>query len=230
MKRILGAVGIVLCVSAVRGADVTELVKQLQSDDNDVRRMAAKALGEGGAESRAAVPALIKALKDHDTFVRRFSAQALGDIGPDAHSAVSSLARALDDPKKEVQSAAAFALSKLGPSGVETLIRMLRDDNKDTAARRKAIDALSNLGPAGHSAVPALTDMLKETTGKGKGKKKMAPDDLRVSAAIALGSLANASDGDTIKTLESLTDKKAKAPRDLKQAANQALRKIRKNK
>jgi HEAT repeat protein len=228
MKRFLGAVGIVLWVSAARGADVNELVKQLQSDDNDARRMAAKALGEGGAESRAAVPALIKALKDRDTFVRRFSAQALGDIGPEAHSAVSSLALALDDPKKEVQSAAAYALSKLGPSGLEMLLRVLRDDSKDTAARRQAIDALSNLGPAGHAAVPALTDLLKEKTIK--GKKKMAPGDLRVSAAVALGSLANASDTETLTMLQSFTDKKSKAPRELKQAANQALRKIRKNK
>jgi HEAT repeat protein len=230
MKRLLGVLGIVLCVSAARGAEVSELVKQLQSEDNDARRMAAKALGEGGAESRAAVPALIKALRDHDTFVRRFSAQALGDIGPEAHSAVSSLALALDDPKKEVRSAAAYALSKLGPSGVETLIRLVRDDSKDTDARHRAIDALSNLGRAGHVAVPALTEVLKEKAAKGKGKKKVAPDDLRVSAAVALGSLANAGDSDTIKTLESFTDKKAKAPRDLKQAANQALRKIRKNK
>jgi HEAT repeat protein len=228
MKRFLGLAGIILCVSAAQGADVDELIKQLQTGDSEVRRSAAKALGEGGAESKAAVPALIKALRDHDTFVRRFSAQALGDIGPDAHSAVPALATALNDPKKEVQSAAAHALGKLGPSGVEILIDLLRDDSKDAATRRQAIDALSNLGPAGHSAVPTLTELLKEKTSK--GKKKVAPDDLRVSAAMALGSLAKAEDTNTIETLESLMDKKSKAPRDLKQAANQALRKIRRNK
>lgn len=226
MKRFLGLAGIVLCAAAVRGADVNDLVKQLQNGDNDARRLAAKALGEGGVESKAAVPALIKALQDRDTFVRRFSAQALGEIGPEAKSAIPALATVLDDPKKIVQIAAANALGKMGPEGVEKLIALLRDDSKDTMARRQAIHSLGDLGAAGHIAVPALTELLKEKT----GKQKTAPNDLRTAAATALGSLAKADDTDTIETLSALTDKKAKAPRDLKQAANQALRKIRKNK
>ena len=229
MKRFLGVVGIVLCAAAARGADVGELIKQLQNGDNDARRAAAKALGEGGAESKAAVPALIKALKDHDTFVRRFSAQTLGEIGPDAQSAVQPLTAVLNDPKKEVQSAAAIALSKLGPSGIETLIGILRDGGKDAAVRRQAIASLSDLGPAAHSAVPALTEVLKEKTAKG-GKKKMDPESVRVDAANALGSLAKSSDTDAVETLSALTDKKAKTPRDLRQAANMALRKIRRSK
>ena len=170
MKRFLGFVGIVLCATAAQGADVDELVKQLQSGDNGERRSAARSLGEGGAESKAAVPALIKALKDRDTFVRRYSAQALGEIGPDAQAAVPSLATALDDPKKEVRSAAANALGKLGPSGLTKLIDIIRDDNKDAGMRRQAIEALGKLGSAGHAAVPALTEVLKEKTGKGKKK------------------------------------------------------------
>ncbi|HEY7424159.1 MAG TPA: HEAT repeat domain-containing protein [Gemmataceae bacterium] len=229
MKRFLGVVGIVLCATAARGADVGELIKQLQSGDNDARRAAAKALGEGGTESKAAVPALIKALKDRDTFVRRFSAQALGEIGPDAQSAVRPLTAAVDDSKKEVQSAAAAALGKLGPSGIESLIGILRDDSKDTAIRRQAITSLGDLGPAAHSAVPALTEVLKEKTAKGK-KKKMDPENVRVDAANALGSVAKSSDTDAIETLSALTDKKAKTPRNLRQAANAALRKIRTNK
>ena len=228
MKRLLGFVGLLLCATLAQGADVDELVKQLQTGDNDARRAAARSLGEGGADSKAAVPALIKALKDRDTFVRRFSAQALGEIGPDAQSAVRSLTTALDDPKKEVRSAAANALGKLGSSGIAALIGILRDDNRDTTTRRQAIDALGNLGPAGHPAVPALTDLLKEKTGK--GKKKGNPSDLRVPAATALGSLAKASDTDTLTTLESFTGKKSKAPRDLKQAAKQAMQQIRRNK
>jgi len=228
MKRILGLVGIVLCASAVQGADVGELVKQLNSDDMELRRAAAKALEEGGAESKAAVPALIKALKDHDTFVRRFAAQALGAIGPDAHRAVPALTMTLNDSHKEVQEAAARALGKLGTSGVEALVVIVRDDSRDATLRRQAIDALSSLGSSARMAVPVLTELLKGPMGK--NKKKAAPDDLRVAAAIALGSLAVPSDTGTIKTLESLTGKKAKAPRDLKQAANQALRSIRRSK
>lgn len=228
MKRFLGLIGIVLCATALRGADVGDLVKQLKSDDKEVRRAAAKALQEGGAESKAAVPALVKALNDRDTFVRRFAAQALGAIGPEAQRAVPALTLKLNDSHKEVQEAAARALGRLGPSGIETLVVILQDDSKDVALRRQAIDTLSNLGGSGRVAIPVLTNLIKEPAAK--GKKKVAPEDLRVAAAVALGSLAARSDSETVKTLESLTDKKSKAPRDLRQAANQALRKIRQNK
>jgi HEAT repeat protein len=228
MTRILGAIGIVLCATTANGGDLGELVKQLKDGDNETRRAAAKSLGEGGAESKQAVPALIYALKDRDMFVRRFSAQALGAIGPDARSAAPALTAALNDPRKEVQESAAHALGRLGPSGVETLVALVRDDGTDTLTRRQAIDSLSNLGAAGRSAVPVLTELLKVKPSK--GKKKGPPDDLRVAAATALGSLAKPGDKDTIAALESLTGKKAIASRDLKQAANQALRKIRMNK
>jgi HEAT repeat protein len=228
MKRIWGLVGILVCAAATQGAEVGELVKQLQEGDSETRRAAATALGEGGAESKAAVPALIKALKDRDTFVRRFSARALGGIGPDAASAAPALTAALSDSRKEVQNAAARALAKIGPSGVTALIGVIRDDAKDAMTRRQAIESLSNAGRAAHDAVPALTELLKEKTGK--NKKKMAPEDLRIDAATALGALATADDKDAIETLKALTDKKAKTPRGLRQAAQMSLRKIGKNK
>jgi HEAT repeat protein len=228
MKHFLGLIGIALCMTTARGADVSELVKQLKSDDIEVRRSAAKALEEGGTESKPAVPALIHALKDRDTFVRRFAAQALGAIGPEARTAVPALTMTLNDSHKEVQEAASHALGKLGPSGVQTLIALVRDDGKDAKLRRQAIDSLGELGQSGHSAVPSLTALLKEPAGK--GKKKAAPDDLRVAAATALGSLASSDDTETVRALQALTDKKAKVSRELKQAANQALRKIRRGK
>ncbi len=116
----------------------------------------------------------------------------------------------------------------MGPSGVETLIGILKDDNKDTMTRRQAIDSLSGLGADAHAAVPVLTELLQEKTGK--NKKKKAPADLRVDAATALGDLAKTSDKETLDILEALTAKKAKTPRDLKMAANAALKKIKKNK
>lgn len=228
MKRFLGLIGIVLWAATARGGDVGELVKQLKDGDNEARRAAAKALAEGGPDSKEAVPALRDALKDRDMFVRRFSAQALGAIGPAAGSAVPALAAALDDPRKEVQESAAHALGKLGPSGIQTLIVLVRDDNRDAPTRRQAIDVLGDLGPAGHPAVGALTELLKEKPAK--SKKKATPDDLRIAAATALGSLAAPGDKEVIAALEALIGPKVKAPRELKQAANQALRKIRRNK
>jgi HEAT repeat protein len=228
MKRFLGVVGIVLCATMARSAEVGDLIKKLKEGDNDARRAAAKALAEGGAESKSAVPALIFALRrDKDLFVRRFSAQALGDIGPDAKSAIPALTAALNDSKQEVQIAAAGALGKLGPSGIEALIGILKDDSKDPTTRRQAVDSLSHAGDGAHAAVPVLTALVKGTAGK--NKKKMAPEDLRVDAANVLGSLAKPSDKEAISALEALGDKKSKAPRGLKQAANMALRKIKNN-
>jgi HEAT repeat protein len=229
MNRFLGVVGIVLCATMARGAEVGDLIKQLKDGDNEARRAAAKELGKGGVESKSAVPALINALRrDKDLFVRRFSAQALGDIGPDAKSAIPFLTAALNDEKQEVQIAVAGALGKLGPSGIEALIAILKDDNKDPATRRQAVDSLSHAGAGAHAAVPALTALVKGPAGK--NKKKMAPEELRVDAATALGSLAKASDTEAVATLEALGGQQSKAPRGLKMAANMALRKIRNNK
>jgi HEAT repeat protein len=233
MKTFFGVVGVVLCLAlAGRGAEVNDLVKQLKDGDAEGRRAAAKALGEGGAESKAAVPALVEALKDRDLFVRRFSAQALGEIGPEAQAAVPALKAAMGDSRKEVQSAAAVALGKVGPSGVEALTALAKDEGKDVAVRHQAIGALAQAGPAARSAVPVLTDLLKDPAAKTKvknNKKKMPADDLRVDAAEALGSIATASDKEAVEALTALTDKMQKN-RALKMAANTALRKIRTNK
>src|SRR5262245_48146237 len=83
------------------GADVKALVTKLQSADSDVRRQAARDLGELGKDAKAAVPALTNALKDKDLFVRRYAAQALGEIGPDAKGAVSKLSLLMLDERRE---------------------------------------------------------------------------------------------------------------------------------
>src|SRR5262249_48712379 len=62
----------------------------LKSEDSDVRRSAALALGEIGGEG--AVAALIEALKDEESFVRRGAAYALGKLG--GEGAVAALIEA----------------------------------------------------------------------------------------------------------------------------------------
>src|SRR6516162_5148467 len=98
MKQFLGILGAVLCLAMpARAADIDGLVKQLKDPDADVRRSAAKLLGEAGPEAKPAVAALSAALKDRDRYVRRYAAQSLGEIGPDAKAAVPSLATAMKD-------------------------------------------------------------------------------------------------------------------------------------
>src|SRR5262249_60564546 len=68
---------------------VNDLVQRLRSQDINVRRSAAIALGQIGKD---ALPALIAALKDQDADVRSSAAYALGQLGSDAqHALIAAL-------------------------------------------------------------------------------------------------------------------------------------------
>ncbi len=86
------------------------LIAALHSSDGDVRRAAARSLGQLG---KAAFPALgqAKALEDPDPEARRLVIEALAWMGPQA---VNPLIAALKDKSAEVRRAAARALGNLG--------------------------------------------------------------------------------------------------------------------
>jgi HEAT repeat protein len=214
MKRFLGLLCVTLClISSARADGVSQLVKQLKDTDAEMRRSAAKSLGEMGADAKEAVPDLMKSLKDGDMFVRRFSAQALAGIGPDAKDAIPALKDALGDKRKEVAEAAAGALAKLGPNGVSTLSDLAKDKKKDTVLRQKAVEALGHAGEDAKPAVSVLGDLL-------------ADSNIAVDAAAALGELGPvAKDDKILDTLRDLADKKTK-DRSLRETAQSALRKI----
>ncbi len=131
---------------------VEPLITTLEDKKWDVRRDAARALGEIG-DPRAVKP-LIAAANDDDDDVREASASALGKIG-DAR-AVKTLIAALKDegwgqddvrgrmPTVEVRLAAAQALGRIGdPRAVKPLIAMLKDADYDV--RKAAAGALVRL-------------------------------------------------------------------------------------
>ena len=206
------------------GAEFRDLVAKLKDKDGDLRRAAAKELGELGPEAKSAVPDLMRALRDKDLFVRRFSAEALGKIGPDAKAAVPALATALNDEKKEVADAAIDALVKIGPDSLAALTSALKDPNKDPNVRRKAAVGLGRIGLRARGAVPAMTDILRGKVKPGK-KGKGNDEDIRVEVATALGSVAKSDDTAAIKALESVSEGKQKN-KELKKAAGDALRRI----
>ncbi len=227
-----GLLALGICaVTAAEGAEVRDLVARLGNADSDVRRAAAKELGELGSEARSAVPALTKALNDRDLFVRRFAAEALGKIGPDAKSAIPALSKMTSDSRKEVALAAVEALGKMGPDAIDALITTVKGTGKDPAVRSRAAQSLGKMGPEARSAVKALTDVLtgKISSGprvKGKGKKKgPIDDDIRVEAAVALGEVAKAEDTAAVEALRSIAEGKQRN-RQLKKAAGDSLRKI----
>ncbi len=234
MRKAAGIVtGLLFLALTADAADVSELIKQLKDKDPDVRRQAASALAEAGADAKPAVNVLILSLRDSDVFVRRFSAQALGNIGPDAAAAMQPLRAVLMNPResKEVQEAAAAALGKLGKGGIETLVATLRDPNKEPEVRRRAVESLAQMGPDAHKAVGPLVDALNGKVAG--GKKKAAPSanakdaDIRTDLCTALGEIASAKDEAAVKALEMITGDKKNRNKTLKTAANDALRKIR---
>ncbi|MGI2904333.1 HEAT repeat domain-containing protein [Tolypothrix sp. VBCCA 56010] len=127
---------------------VPDLRKALKDTSWQVRRSAAQALGNIGAEASSAVPDLISALKkDRNYTMRRSAAEALGNIGMKASSAVPQLIAALKDQNFKVRGDAAEALGKMGieaSSAMPNLIINLKDENKDV--RRKTVTALSQIG------------------------------------------------------------------------------------
>ena len=89
---------------------VKPLIKALGDKEEDVRRYAARVLGNIGG--KRAVEPLIKALEDKDSEVRQRTATSLGWIGD--KRAVEPLIKALGDENEYVRDNAADALKKLG--------------------------------------------------------------------------------------------------------------------
>ncbi len=59
MKTLVKVAGALLSMTAaLQAAEVPDLVTQLKGKDPEMRRAAAKELGEAGAEAKTAVPAL----------------------------------------------------------------------------------------------------------------------------------------------------------------------------
>lgn len=225
----MGLLTLTICaVSMSEGAEVRELATKLKDKDSDVRRAAAKGLGELGVEAKPAVADLIKATADKDLFVRRFAAEALGNVGPDAKDAVKSLTQLLGDEKTEVQHAAVEALGKLGPASIAALTAAVKDTNRDSTVRKKAAQGLARIGPEARKAVPALTDVLTGKIASPKAAKKgknLNDDDVRLDAATALGSVAKAEDKAAITALKSVSEGKQRN-KALQKAARESLRKI----
>jgi HEAT repeat protein len=227
MRKCLGAMLAltIIMVASATGADVNGLIAKLKNPDSDVRRAAAKELGELGTDASPAVPALTKALADKDRYVRRFAAEALGAIGADgAKSAVPQLSLLVNDSSKEVQLAAIEALSKMGAVSTKALANAVKDTAKDAMVRIKAAQGLAQIGAEARGAVPALTNILKAKV-KGKGKGKRNDDDIRADVATTLGSIATKEDTAAIEALKAVSEGKQKN-KALKQAAGDALRKI----
>jgi HEAT repeat protein len=253
VRKLLG-LSLVLVFASASAANVDDLVKKLSSKDNEVRRAAAKELGELGKDAKPAVKPLIKALGDSDRFVRRFAAEALGSIGPDAKEAIPALSKLLNDSNQpvrqaaiksigkmgdaaipaltkalsgtsDVQDIAITALGQLGSSAVEALSGAIKNPKMDASLRRKAVAAVIGLDSTeARKAVPALAAAVKNRKATGQGRDVQQ---LRIESIKALGTLAGKDDTAAVGALESITkDPKLRDNNPLKRAATAALKQI----
>ena len=162
------------------GANPTDTaISQLQSSDVEVRRAAARALGEQAVRDARAVQAVTKAVADSDKEVRWLSIDDLAKIGPPAASSLPAVIKALDDADAAVRLRAALAIQKIDPKNPNfprVLIAEMRAGNG-----RVLLD-VGAMGKDAAWAVPTLMELLSHQSPK-----------VRALAAQALGRIGPAS-------------------------------------
>ncbi|NEO93624.1 MAG: NACHT domain-containing protein [Moorea sp. SIO3G5] len=163
---------------------ITILLTRLKDENFDVRRRAAKTLGNLGNNSEDVVSALRALLQHDEPFVRENAANALGRLGNSSETVVSAFLTQLEDPDFCVRERAAHALGKLGNSSetvVNPLLARLKDDKSNV--RMRVAYALGELGNSSETVVKALLARLQDDDSFVRGQ-----------AARGLGRLGNSSE------------------------------------
>jgi HEAT repeat protein len=167
------------------------LAQVLSDPDPEARRRVLDVFDLVGPEP-ATLPLLLRALSDRDRFVRWGAIRTLATLKqPVGRPVLEALLPLLDDADTDIRLSVTRTLELLtagesrtalaGAAGsmAEPLLRCLR--TRDARVRAGAIRVLANLGPAAHTAIPALEDVLRD------------PDnEVRRVAAQALGTLGPA--------------------------------------
>ncbi|MEN6449155.1 MAG: HEAT repeat domain-containing protein [Thermoguttaceae bacterium] len=142
--------------------------KSLNSDEVFAVEMA---LGRIGSP---AVSTLVECLNNPAAYVRCRAASALREAGP-PKSAIPALSKMLREREERTQYAAAMALVRLGKAAIPALLDVLKERS---AGAWYAADALGKIGPEARTAVPILTELLRD-----KNRR------IRLSAASALADI-----------------------------------------
>lgn len=252
MRTLVGVVLALVLIAFPAQAEVQDLIKRLSSKDNEIRRNAAKELGELGKDAKPAIKPLIKVLQDEDRFVRRFAAQALGSIGPEAKAAVPALAKLLNDDTPQVREAAVKALGKLGPTavpalnqaltgtsdvqelavtalgevgkaGIPGLTRFIGDGKASPSLRRRAVELLASQGKEARGALSTLTQVARKPAAGGQEGQR-----LRIAAIMTVGKLATPMDKAAVSALEEIVNDEKLRNNQVKNAARKALQAVKK--
>ena len=146
---------------AAKGTDaVPRLVKALQSEDSQTRKLAALTLGRIGPSANSALPDLYDALKDSDAAVLQESLASLKSIGVNSEVGVAAIARLLNSENSDTRRLAVSALATANEASVSVLTSALEHD--DPATRLHAAIELAQISPDSSAILPVLLDALKE--------------------------------------------------------------------
>lgn len=158
----------------IGGKPLSEVIKQLRSDNRGFQMRASRALVDAPADLKPAIAPkvmpLLKSERENDKFV---AAQVLGECGPLARSAVPDLLPMLKGTQYERnRSAAAKALGQILKDAkpdkevedvADALIAKL-DEEYDgySDVRREAMYAIGMIGPAAKKTIPKFTKGLTD--------------------------------------------------------------------
>ena len=191
---VLFSLSATLAVAADTAAAPTtaDLIKALDSKDEDARIEAIDELAARGSESKTAIKGLAAALTDKSAAVRAHAALALGSLGDDAKPAVPALAKAVTDADLSVRRAAIRSLRRIRPGG-EVLMPLLGKalEEADPTVRMHALESIAEVG---EPAVPGLV-------------KALAADKGRYWALVVLGDMGPVAKGAVADVAKLTADK-----------------------
>jgi len=95
------------------GQSISDVLKRLQDDNADVRKVAAWAIGRFAGKMKSMPKELVGCLRDDDASVRESAVEALGCFGSRAKPYLKGITKLLDDPDSEVRRVAGTVTQKL---------------------------------------------------------------------------------------------------------------------
>ena len=156
--------------------DMTPWLKDLESEDMEVRKSALLALRLDYEAAEEALPQIVKYLGDEEGDVRATAAFTLSAWGDEAPIAVKPLIKCLSDPEWKVRDAAALALAAVGEEAREALPSLIGiTEDEEWFVRRSALYALSKIGSPDD---PGLSLILEKAL-------KDPEEHVRIEAALA---------------------------------------------
>ncbi len=197
-------------------------LRQLKSDNADVRMHALQELEEASKGGLIVLPLIVQiATEDHDSSLREQAGQVLAARDKLAQRAMPLLAQALGSKDSQVRQRTMLVLGKLGKKAalaVPFLVTALRDS--DINIRRQSVRLLGRLGKEGAVAAPILLEIAvtdpdnvlrqwaMEALGEmGEASAAVAP---ALAEVVLTDESARGRDG-AMKTLERLNENGGKA-------------------